>query len=226
VVLAAGDVASPQAAAAMARLCQLYWLPIYAFIRKRGYLPEQAQDLTQGFFAGFLEKNHVGRADKERGRFRCFLLACVENFLCNEHDRTHAQKRGGGVPALSIDGAQAEQWYLAEPVDESDPARLFEQRWASTLLASVLNRLRGEFSANQRVELFDHLQPHLMGDAESLPYPQLAERLRMTLANVKVSAHRARQRYRELLREEIAQTVATPSEVDDEIRHLMKVVSA
>lgn len=225
VVLTAGDPASPQAAGAMAQLCQTYWLPIYAFIRKRSCSPEQAQDLTQGFFAAFLEKSYISCAARERGRFRSFLMASVENFLCNEHDRAVAQKRGGGTQVISIERDRAEQWYLAEPVDECDPARVFEQRWASTLLATVLNRLRGEFTANQRMELFEHLQPHLWGDAESVPYPQVAERLQMSLANVKVSAHRARQRYRELLREEIAHTVATPSEVDEEIRYLMRVVS-
>ena len=225
VVLTAGDPASPQAAAAMGQLCQTYWLPIYAFIRRRGYSPEQAQDSTQEFFAGFLEKNYIVRATRDRGRFRSFLMASVENFLCNEHDRAVAQKRGGGTKLISIDGNRAEQWYLAEPVDECDPARVFEQRWASTLLAIVLNRLRGEFTTSRRMKFFEHLQPHLWGDAESVPYPQLAERLEMSLANVKVSAHRARQRYRELLREEIAHTVATPSEVDDEIRYLMRVVS-
>jgi RNA polymerase sigma-70 factor (ECF subfamily) len=203
----------------------MYWRPIYAFVRKRGYSPEQAQDLTQEFFAGFLEKNYISRATPERGRFRCFLMASVENFLRNEYDRSLTKKRGGGARPISIEGDQAEQWYLSEPVDESDPARVFEQRWASTLLASVLSRLRGEFTASRRTELFDHIEPHLWGDADSVPYPQLAERLRMSLANVKVSAHRARQRYRELLREEIAHTVATPSQVDEEIRHLMRVVS-
>lgn len=208
----------------MAQLCQAYWRPIYAFIRRRGYSPEPAQDLTQEFFASFLGKNYISRAARERGRFRCFLMASVANFLCNEHDRAVAQKRGGQSQVISINGDRAEEWYLAEPVDASDPARVFEQRWASTLLSIVLNRLRGEFTASQRNELFEHLQPHLWGDAESVPYPQVAERLQMSLANVKVSAHRARRRYRELLREEIAQTVATPSEVDEEIRYLMRVV--
>jgi RNA polymerase sigma factor (sigma-70 family) len=225
VVLTAGDQASPLAAAAMAQLCQTYWLPIYAFIRKRGSSPEQAQDLTQEFFAGFLEKNYVSRAARDRGRFRSFLMASVENFLCNEHDHAAAQKRGGGAQVISIEGDRAEQWYLAEPVDECDPARVFEQRWASTLLSIVLNRLRGEFTTSRSMKLFENLQPHLWGDAESVPYPQLAERLQMSLSNVKISAHRARQRYRELLREEIAHTVATPSEVDEEIRYLMRVVS-
>jgi DNA-directed RNA polymerase specialized sigma24 family protein len=198
---------------------------LYAYIRRKGFSPEQAQDLTQEFFAVFLEKNYISRAAQDRGRFRSFLITSVENFLCNDYDRRVAQKRGGGRQMISIEGDRAEQWYLAEPVDDCDPARAFEQRWASTLLAIVLNRLRGEFMTNERTKLFEHLQPHLWGDAESVPFPQLAERLKMSLSNVKITAHRARQRYRELLREEISHTVATPSEVDEEIRYLMRIVS-
>ena len=225
VVLAAGDEGSPQTEAALTRLCQTYWFPIYAFVRKRGHSPEQAQDLTQGFFAGFLEKNHVAKATRERGRFRSFLMTSVENYLRNEHDRSQAQKRGGGRQLISLDEQDAEARYLCEPSDESDPAKTFEQRWAATLLNTVLARLQAEFGATGRSDLFEALQEHLWGDSESTPYPQLAERFGLTLANVKTTAHRLRQRYRELLREEIAHTVALPSQIDDEIRHLMKVVS-
>jgi RNA polymerase sigma-70 factor (ECF subfamily) len=225
VVLAAGDQRSPQVEAALTRLCQTYWFPIYAFVRKRGHSPEQAQDLTQEFFAVFLEKNHVAKAARERGRFRSFLMTSVENFLRNEHDRARAQKRGGGRRLLSLDEQDAEARYLCEPVTESDPAKSFEQRWAATLLNTVLKRLQDEFGATGRRDLFDALQAHLWGDSESIPYPQLAGQFGMTLANVKTTAHRLRQRYRELLREEIAHTVALPSQIDDEIRHLMKVVS-
>jgi len=225
VVLAAGDQRSPQVEAALTRLCQTYWFPIYAFVRKRGHSPEQAQDLTQEFFAVFLEKNHVAKAARERGRFRSFLMTSVENFLRNEHDRARAQKRGGGRRLLSLDEQDAEARYLCEPMTESDPAKSFEQRWAATLLNTVLKRLQDEFGATGRRDLFDALQAHLWGDSESIPYPQLAGQFGMTLANVKTTAHRLRQRYRELLREEIAHTVALPSQIDDEIRHLMKVVS-
>jgi len=226
VVLAAGDRAAPEKEAALSRLCQSYWFPIYAFVRKRGYSPEQAQDLTQDFFATFLEKNHVAKAARERGRFRCFLMTSVENFLRNENDRAHAQKRGGGRKLISLDEQDAEERYRCEPRTETDPAKTFEQRWASTLLNTVLTRLKDEFDMTGRSDLFDALQAHLWGDSQSIPYPQLAEQFGLTLANVKTTAHRLRQRYRELLREEIAHTVALPSQIDDEIRHLMKVVSA
>jgi len=225
VVLAAGEAGTDQAAAALSRLCQTYWFPVYAFIRKRGYSPEQAKDFTQEFFAGFLEKNYVARATRERGRFRVFLMTSVENFLHNQHDRAQAQKRGGGQKLLSLDYADAEDRYQFEPVEEADPAKLFEQQWAATLLETVLNRLRDEFHAEGRAGVFAQLQAHLWGDPESIPYSQLAQQCNLTAGNIKTIAHRLRQRYRELLREEIAQTVAKPGEVDDEIRHLMKIVS-
>jgi RNA polymerase sigma-70 factor (ECF subfamily) len=225
VVLGAGDASSPEAEAALTRLCKAYWLPVYAFVRKRGHSPEQAQDLTQGFFANFLEKQHVTKANRERGRFRSFLMTSVENFLRDEHDRAQAQKRGGGRKVISLDEQGTEARYLQEPTTEMDPAKAFEQRWAATLLNTVLSRLQAEFGGTGRGDLFEALQAHLWGDAESTPYPELAERFHLTLANVKTTAHRLRQRYRELLREEIAHTVALPSQVDDEIRHLMQVVS-
>lgn len=225
VVLRGGDVLSEEGRLALEKLCRMYWFPIYAFIRKRGYSPEQAQDLTQGFFATFLEKNQIAKAARERGRFRCFLMSSVENFLYNEHDRARAQKRGGGQELISLDEQDAEARYLSEPGTEPDPAKTFEQRWAATLLNTVLTRLQEEFSATGRRDLFEALQAHLWGDSESVPYPQLAEQFGLSLANIKTTAHRLRLRYRELLRAEIANTVALPSDVDDEIRHLMKVVS-
>jgi RNA polymerase sigma-70 factor (ECF subfamily) len=225
-VLAAGEEGSEQAAAALARLCQTYWFPVYAFIRKRGHSPEQAQDFTQDFFAGFLQKNYVARAARERGRFRVFLMSSVENFLHNQHDRAQAQKRGGGQALLSLNYQDAEQRYQIEPLEESDPATIFEQQWAATLLETILNRLREEFSAEGRAGVFDDLQGHLWGDGDSIPYALLAQKSGLTEGNLKTIAHRLRQRYRALLREEIAQTVAKPGEVDDEIRHLMRIVSS
>jgi RNA polymerase sigma-70 factor (ECF subfamily) len=225
VVLAAGEEGSEQASAALSRLCQTYWFPVYAFIRKRGHSPEQAQDFTQEFFATFLEKNYVARAARDRGRFRVFLMASVQNFLHNQHDKAQAQKRGGGQTLLSLDYELAEERYRVEPAEESDPAKIFEQQWTAMLLESVLNRLRDEFSAEGRVGLFEDLQAHLWGDAESIPYAQLGQKCGLKESSIKTIAHRLRQRYREMLREEIAQTVAMPGEVDDEIRHLMRVVS-
>lgn len=225
VVLAAGEEGSEQAASALSRLCQTYWFPVYAFIRKKGHSPEQAQDFTQEFFAGFLEKNYVARARRDRGRFRVFLMSSVQNFLHNQHDRAQAQKRGGGHTHLSLDYQDAEERYQVEPVEESDPATLFEQQWVATLLETILNRLREEFDAEGRAGLCEDLQAHLWGDTESIPYAQLAQKAGLTEGNVKTIAHRFRERYRALLREEIAHTVAKPGEVDDEIRHLMRIAS-
>jgi RNA polymerase sigma-70 factor (ECF subfamily) len=225
VVLAAGEEGTAQATTALTRLCQTYWYPVYAFIRKRGHSPEQAQDFTQDFFAGFLEKNYVTKASPDRGRFRAFLMSSVENFLHNQHDRAQALKRGGGRQILSLDYNGAEARYQYEPVDETNPMKIFEQQWAATLLETVLGRLRHEFGAEGRMGLFEDLQAHLWGDAESIPYARLAQKCGLTESNIKAIAHRLRQRYRTLLREEIAQTVSQPGEVDDEIRHLMRTVS-
>jgi RNA polymerase sigma-70 factor (ECF subfamily) len=224
-VLAAGEANSPGACEALARLCQTYWLPVYAFIRKRGHAPHQAQDFTQEFFAEFLEKGRVAQAVRERGRFRSFLMSSVQNFLRDAHDRNQAQKRGGGVPLISLHDQDAEALYLQVHADDADPAVVFDQRWASTLLQTVLFRLRDEFVMGGKLPLFEALQSHIWGDADSLPYPVLAEQFGMSVANVKITAHRLRVRYRELLREEIARTVSHPGEIDDEIRHLMQVVS-
>jgi RNA polymerase sigma-70 factor (ECF subfamily) len=223
--LRGGDRLTEEGRQALEKLCRTYWFPLYAFIRKRGHTPEQAQDLTQGFFAAFLEKNQISKATRERGRFRCFLMASVENFLSNERDRAHAQKRGGGRELISLDEQDAEARFLSDSGVETDPAKTFEQRWAATLLNLVLTRLQEEFFATGRRDLFEALQAHLWGDSESVPYPQLAQQFGMSLANVKTTAHRLRLRYRELLRAEIANTVALPADVDDEIRHLMSVVS-
>jgi len=224
-VLAAGNQDSAQGHEALARLCRTYWLPVYAFIRKRGHSPDQSKDLTQDFFANFLERNSVTRAVRERGRFRSFLMTSVDNFLRNAHERTQTQKRGGGRPLLSLDDQDAEASYLSEPAEELDPASAFELRWALTVLERVMQRLRQEYIDLGRGELFDTLQAHIWGDFESIPYSQMAERFGLSLANIKTTAHRLRQSYRAVLREEIAQTVAQPGEIEDEIRYLMRVVS-
>ena len=224
-VLAAGDQNSTQGHEALARLCHTYWLPVYAFVRKHGNTPDQAKDLTQDFFAFFLEKRSVARAVRERGRFRSFLMTSVQNFLRDTRDRSLAQKRGGGRPVVSLDEADAEACYLAQPAEELDPAKEFELRWALTVLDHVTQQLREEYLELGRGDLFDALQAHLWGDAESVPYQQLAERFHLSLANIKTSAHRLRQSYRAKLRQEIAHTVSQPGEVDDEVRYLMQVVS-
>jgi len=226
VVLAAGEQDSPQAHEALTQLCRTYWQPIYAFVRKRGHSPEQAEDLVQDFFASFLEKNYVSKASRDRGRFRSFLMTSVENFLHNAHARNQTRKRGGGIPLLPLDNRDAEACYhLADATGYGDPAKIFEQRWAATVLETVLQKLRNEFAERGQADLFAALSAHLWGESGSIPYAQVAEQFQLTIANVKTTAYRLRQRYRELLREVIGQTVSQPDEIDDELQHLMKVVS-
>ncbi len=225
VVLAAGDPDTLQSAAALEQLCRAYWYPLYACVRRRGHQPQDAQDLTQGFFASLLAGNYLARADRERGRFRTFLLTAFDNFLHNEHDRTTALKRGGGREFISWDEHVAEGRYAQEPAGGLSPEQLFEKRWAATLLERVLVRLRAEFDQAERRELFDQLKPHLWGEDEAAPYAELGTRFAMTVSALKVTVHRLRRRYRDLLRDEIAQTVADPAEIDGEIQYLIRVVS-
>ena len=225
VVLFATQDSTSEPAAALARLCQSYWYPLYAYVRRRGYSHEDAEDLTQGFFAAILAKDYLGRADPNRGRFRTFLLSSIENFISNEWDRASAKKRGGGQEIISWEEQDAEGRYRNEPVENLTPERIFEKRWASTLLGMVLQKLREEFTIGGRVELFEALKPHLWSEEPALSYAELAARLNMTVVAVKVTVHRLRHRYRDLLREEIAHTVADSTEVDDEIRHLIRIMS-
>jgi RNA polymerase sigma-70 factor (ECF subfamily) len=224
VVLAVGQGDSERRAQALEKLCHAYWYPLYAYVRRRGFGPEDAKDLTQGFFTTFLEKDYFSRADQSRGRFRTFLLTSIEHFLHGARERAGAQKRGGGRPVLSLDKSDAEGRYQREPRDELTPAKVFEKRWAATLLEEVLKKLRADFAARGRVELFDQVKPHLWREEETISYAQLSARLHVTLSALKTTVHRLRRRYRELLRNEIAQTVADPVEVDDEIRYLIQVL--
>jgi RNA polymerase sigma factor (sigma-70 family) len=227
VVLAAGEQRTAQGQKALARLCQIYWLPVYAFVRKRGYPPDQSKDLTQDFFEKFLEKNSVARAVRERGRFRSFLMTAVENFLHKAHERSQAQKRGGGQPHVSLQALEPEQAYRVELAGgASDPIREFEVRWALTVLDRVAQRLREEFHETGRQDLFDALEAHLWGDVDSVPYAELAGRFGISEANIKTTALRCRRRYQLLLRDEIAQTVSQPGEIDEEIRYLMRLFSS
>ncbi|MBI4323813.1 MAG: sigma-70 family RNA polymerase sigma factor [Chloroflexi bacterium] len=223
--MAAGQADPALQSAALAKLCETYWYPLYAYVRRRGYAPEDAQDLTQAFFASFLEKGSFGRADKARGRFRTFLLSSMENYLHGAWGRAVAQKRGGGRPLLSWDAATAEGSYQQEPREDLTPAKIFEKRWAATLLQEVLKKLRAEFSRRGQLKFFDQLKAHLWGEDEAVPYGQLTAELNLSPGALKVTVHRLRRRYREFLRDEIAQTVAEAHEVDDEIRHLMRVLS-
>jgi len=224
-VLTAGDRDTTVAHEALTRLCQAYWYPLYAYVRRRGFSPPDAEDLTQEFFARFLKHNWVSDANREKGRFRSFLLSAMNHFLANEWDKARAQKRGGGAPLLPLEFNAAETSYIHEPADQATPEQHFERRWAVTLLETVVNRLRAEYEQDNKTELFTALHPCLVGDRTSQPYEKLARTLGLTEGAVKSAVHRLRQRYRHLLRDEIAQTVAGPGEVEEELRHLIVVLS-
>lgn len=225
VVLTAGDLQSPDAQACLTQLCQTYWFPLYGCVRRHGYPPADAEDLTQAFFAKLLEKNQIALADPERGRFRTFLLRSLENFLRTQHRDRNAQKRGGGRQIISWDAQTAEERYADQPVETASPAELFEREWAATLVEQVLERLRREFADSGRLELFDALEPSLWGDDTSIPHAQIAEPLGMTVVAVRVTLHRLRQRFHDLLCGAIASTVQNPSETDDELRYLRRVLA-
>lgn len=225
VVLTAGKHELRQAAEALEALCRAYWYPLYAFVRRQGHNPEDAQDLTQAFFAHLLRKDFLDGVGPEKGRFRSFLLACLKHFLTDEWEKARTAKRGGACPEYRLDLEQAEKRYRIEGRIEASPESLFERRWALDLLDRVLDRLRQEAVAARRDAVFDELQGCLLGERPSETYAQLGARLGMSETAVKVTVHRLRQRYRELLREEIAQTVMQPDEVDQEMRYLFEVVT-
>jgi RNA polymerase sigma-70 factor (ECF subfamily) len=226
VVLAAAHEETPEAAAALERLCSTYWYPLYAFIRRQGYDVADAQDLTQGFFAHILSRGFLKRASPAKGKFRSFVLGALKYFLADEWAKLQAQKRGGGRAPVFLDAQTAEARYRLEPVDLMDAERLFERRWATALLDRVLERLEEEFSKAGRKPVFDQLRGFLLDDKGSATYAEIAAAAQMTEGAVKVAVHRLRQRYRELFREEVAHTVEEPSEVNDEVRHLFAVLTA
>jgi RNA polymerase sigma-70 factor (ECF subfamily) len=221
VVMMAGATGSPQAAAALEKLCASYWYPLYAHVRRRGHDPDTARDLTQGFFAEILTKGSIALADSGRGRFRTFLLTALDNFLHHHHRDANTLKRGGGKEIVSWDFLEAEERYALEPLDQGSPDREFDRRWALATLETVRSKLRDEFSAAGNAELFSLLRPHLMGEPEAIPYAQIASKLNMTVGAVKVTAHRLRGRYGQLLRREVANTLSDPKDADQEIRHLI-----
>lgn len=224
-VLTAGDQNSPDASAALEKLCRNYWYPLYAFVRRNGCSPEDAEDLTQSFFARLLQKEYLRRADPSKGRFRTFLLCALKHFLADEWDRMRAQKRGEGKPMISIDEIQAEQRYGLEPVDSATPDALYERRWAYTVLESVLSRLGAEFAEAGKADQFEQLKVFIIGDKGEIPFAQASAALGITESAVKSIVHRMRQRYCELTREVVAETVHDPVEVEEEIRHLLTVLS-
>lgn len=219
-VVRAGQGEAREAAAALAELCQDYWCPLYAFVRRQGRTRAEAEDLTQGFFAQLLARNFVADADQGRGRFRNYLLTLFKRFLANEWNRQHAQKRGGFQPVVSIDADLAESRLDTEPARTDSPEALFERQWAMTLLERVTGRLRREYVESGRETLFEHLEGCLVRGESTRSYAEIAARLKLTEGAIKMAVQRLRARYRELLREEIGHTVASPDEVDEEIRHL------
>jgi RNA polymerase sigma factor (sigma-70 family) len=224
-VVSAGRNDTPHARNALEKLCRAYWFPIYAFVRRQGHGPHDAQDLTQEFFARLLEKKSLAVADPAKGRFRSFLLASLKHFLANEWDKTQAQKRGGGQILIPIDVATAETSGGFEPADHLTPEKNFERRWALTMLEQVLRRLRAEYVRDGRENLFEQLKPTLTEVSRSVRYAEIAAQMGTTEGAVKAAVHRLRQRYRELLRAEIADTVASPGEVEDEIRNLFAALA-
>ena len=224
-VLAAGRDSSPGGRAALEKLCRIYWYPLYSFVRLSGSTPADAQDLTQGFFLQLLKTNFLDAVSPRKGKFRSFLLASLKHYLSNERDRARALKRGGGIAPISIDEQDAESRYRLEPVDQMTPEKLYERRWALTVLDLALARLKEEYASSGRLHLFDQLKEDLTGGETRESHAEIGRRLDMTPGAVKVAAHRLRQRYRECLRAEIADTVENPDEVEEEIRHLFHALN-
>jgi RNA polymerase sigma-70 factor (ECF subfamily) len=221
----AGDFDRERSPADLDELCQTYWRPLYVFARYKGNDPDTAQDITQAFFADFLARNRITRADRKSGCFRSFLVASMKNFMRNELRRATAQKRGGGRRAVSLDAmtiveAGMDNWAAAE-----SPSLACDRAWASALLDKIIGDLQMEWDRDGRGSLFREFLPHLWGDATSVPYAELCARFDLTPVNLRVSFHRLRQRYRELLRRAVAETVISETEVEEEIRFLMRVVS-
>jgi RNA polymerase sigma-70 factor (ECF subfamily) len=219
-VLTAADPASPGSDVALGELCQTYWYPIYAFVRRQGNAHDQAQDLTQEFFARMLEKRYIDDVGPEKGRFRTFLLVCLKRFLANEWDKARAKKRGGGKTPIPIDFQDAEGRYSLEPGHDVTAQRIFERRWALTVLERTLAGVAREFAESGRGELFKALKVYLVGEVGAPPYLETAKHLNMTEGAVKVAVHRLRERYRAALRREIAATVEREEDVDREIAEL------
>ena len=225
VVLAARQRTSPESSAALETLCQVYWYPLYVYVRRRGYNSHDAADVTQGFFSQLLEKNRIAHVERSKGKFRSFLLASMKHFLANECDRARAAKRGGGLVPISIELGVADAADRLEPIDDTTAEREFERRWALTLLDCILRKLRAEYVAGGRQELFDGIKGMITPRDLAGRYGQIAGDLGMSEGAVKVAVHRLRKRYRELLVYEVAQTVSSAEQIDDEIADLFDAFS-
>ncbi len=225
VVLSAGRKSSAQSDRALAELCQTYWYPLYAYVRRRGRDKADAEDLVQEFFARFLAKNYLVGLSADHGRFRAFLLAAMKHFLANEWDRSRRQKRGGGVPHLSLDWQNADGRFHLDPPDPTSPDRLFDREWALTLLERVMARLRDECQQEGKGPLLEQAKGYLMVGERAIPYAEAARKLDLDEGTLRVAVHRLRKRYRELLREEIAQTLNDPAQVQEELRSLQAALA-
>jgi RNA polymerase sigma-70 factor (ECF subfamily) len=224
VVLAAQEP-SPEAGQALAELCRAYWYPLYAYVRRKGYAVADAQDLTQEFFARVLEKHYLNSADRRKGKFRSFLLASLEHFLAKEWRRAHRLKRGGDQVFIAWESCDPEERYRLEPPDPWTAERVFERRWALTVLEQAMSALAAEYAAAGKQPLFEELKAFISGEDEEISYPQLAGRLQISEGAPRVAVHRLRQRYGEAVRAEIAKIVQRPEEIDEELRHLFTVLS-
>ena len=224
IVVSAGRISSPDSKRALESLCEAYWYPLYAYVRRRVPDVNEAQDLTQAFFTVLLEKNYVGSATPDRGRFRAFLLTAFKNFLSKHWEKARAQQRGGGRSPISLDFESADSSLRVDPPAGITAEQFYDQQWAISLLGQILERLKSEFKEAGKVRQFEELKGFVIGDHAGTTYAQAAASLKMTEAAAKKAGSRMRQRYRELLREEIAQTVSGPDEVDDEIRNLFVIL--
>jgi RNA polymerase sigma-70 factor (ECF subfamily) len=225
VVLAARRTDSPQSTVALEELCRTYWYPLYAYARRQGHSREDAEDLTQGFFTRLLEKNYLEDVSSEKGKFRAFLLTAMKRFLANEWDRASTQKRGGGNLPLSLDWQDAESRYQIDPADHVSPDKLFDRAWALVVLERVITRLRDENTVDGKAILYEQLKPFLMMGKSEIPYAQAAANLKMTEGSIRVAVHRLRKRYRELLRDEISQTLTNPAQADEEMLALFSALA-
>ncbi len=226
VVLAARDRDRPDAAEALASLCSTYWYPLYAFIRRRGSSPHEAEDLTQEFFYRFLERHALESVQPAAGKFRSFLLVCLKNFLANERERAQSQRRGGGRPVISLDAAEAETRYSVEPVDRLTPEAVFERRWAFAVLERTMAELRREYAQGEKPQQFGDLQGFLPGGQGNVSRAELAAKRGVSVGAIDVAIHRLRQRFGALLREQVAETVSSEAEVKEEIHHLISVLGS
>lgn len=227
IVLACGDESdSARAQEALASLFQTYWYPLYAYVRRRGYGEHDAEDLVQAFCLHLQERHALAKADRQRGKFRTFLLSSLQNFLANENERARAQKRGGGRDLIRLDAEEADARYKLEPAHSLTPEAIFEKRWAHSLLEQTVNGLRQDFVARGKERLFEGLSSFLTAELHETSYQTAADQLRLPLSAVKTTIHRLRRDYRSRLREEISRTVSSPAEIDDELLYLRKVLAS